>query len=340
VNIKDFLEKKDVKISVEMYLIKAMSNMAMGLFASLLIGTILKTVGLKFGIDYLVKDVAPMAMSAQMTGAAIGVAVAYGLNAPPLVLFASTITGASGNLLGGPACAFIATIVGVEIGKLISRETKLDIILTPAFTIVAGMLVGSAIGPVISKIMWTFGEIIMRATELQPFYMGIFVSVLVGIALTLPISSVAICMMLGLGGIAAGAATVGCASQMIGFAVISFRENGWGGFFAQGLGTSMLQMSNIIKNWKIWIPSILTSAILGPVATMVFKMKNSPIGAGMGTSGLVGQITTISVMDSGPSMYIVVLFLHFILPGVISLIISEFMRKKNWIKYGDLKLNL
>ncbi|MFK4785123.1 PTS transporter subunit IIC [Fusobacterium sp. MFO224] len=338
VEIKAFLEKKDVKISVERYLIKAMSNMAMGLFASLLVGTILKTVGLKFGIEYLVKDVAPMAM--QMTGAAIGVAVAYGLNAPPLVLFASTITGASGNALGGPACAFIATIVGVEIGKLISKETKLDVILTPAFTIISGMLIGTAIGPIISKIMWTFGEVIMRATELQPFYMGIFVSVLVGIALTLPISSAAICMMLSLGGIAAGAATVGCCSQMIGFAVISFRENGWGGFFAQGLGTSMLQMSNIIKNWKIWIPSILTSAILGPVATIVFKMKNSPLGAGMGTSGLVGQVTTISVMDRGPSIYVIILFLHFILPGLISLIIAEFMRKKNWIKEGDLRLHL
>lgn len=336
--IRAFLEKKDVKISVERYLIKAMSNMAMGLFASLLVGTILKTVGLKFGIEYLVKDVAPMAM--QMTGAAIGVAVAYGLNAPPLVLFASTITGASGNALGGPACAFIATIVGVEIGKLISKETKIDVILTPAFTIISGMLIGTAIGPIISKVMWTFGEVIMRATELQPFYMGIFVSVLVGIALTLPISSAAICMMLSLGGIAAGAATVGCCSQMIGFAVISFRENGWGGFFAQGLGTSMLQMSNIIKNWKIWIPSILTSAILGPVATIVFKMENSPLGAGMGTSGLVGQVTTVSVMDKGPSIYIIILFLHFILPGVISLIIAEFMRKKNWIKEGDLRLHL
>ncbi|MDP0492838.1 MAG: PTS sugar transporter subunit IIC [Fusobacterium sp. JB021] len=338
VEIRAFLEKKDVKISVERYLIKAMSNMAMGLFASLLVGTILKTVGLKFGIEYLVKDVAPMAM--QMTGAAIGVAVAYGLNAPPLVLFASTITGASGNALGGPACAFIATIVGVEIGKLISKETKIDVILTPAFTIISGMLIGTAIGPIISKVMWTFGEVIMRATELQPFYMGIFVSVLVGIALTLPISSAAICMMLSLGGIAAGAATVGCCSQMIGFAVISFRENGWGGFFAQGLGTSMLQMSNIIKNWKIWIPSILTSAILGPVATIVFKMENSPLGAGMGTSGLVGQVTTVSVMDKGPSIYVIILFLHFILPGVISLIIAEFMRKKNWIKEGDLRLHL
>ncbi|MDP0488611.1 MAG: PTS sugar transporter subunit IIC [Fusobacterium sp. JB020] len=338
VEIRAFLEKKDVKISVERYLIKAMSNMAMGLFASLLVGTILKTVGLKFGIEYLVKDVAPMAM--QMTGAAIGVAVAYGLNAPPLVLFASTITGASGNALGGPACAFIATIVGVEIGKLISKETKIDVILTPAFTIISGMLIGTAIGPIISKAMWTFGEVIMRATELQPFYMGIFVSVLVGIALTLPISSAAICMMLSLGGIAAGAATVGCCSQMIGFAVISFRENGWGGFFAQGLGTSMLQMSNIIKNWKIWIPSILTSAILGPIATIVFKMENSPLGAGMGTSGLVGQVTTVSVMDKGPSIYVIILFLHFILPGVISLIIAEFMRKKNWIKEGDLRLHL
>lgn len=336
--IKSFLEKKDVKISVDRYLIKAMSNMAMGLFASLLVGTILKTIGLKFSINYLVEDVAPIAM--QMTGAAIGVAVAYGLNAPPLVLFASTITGASGNALGGPACAFIATIVGVEVGKLISKETKIDIILTPAFTIISGMLVGGIVGPTISSMMLTFGDIIMKATELQPFYMGITVSVLVGIALTLPISSAAICMMLGLSGIAAGAATVGGASQMIGFAVISFRENGWGGVFAQGLGTSMLQMSNIIKNWKIWIPPTLTSAILGPLATTIFKMENVPLGAGMGTSGLVGQITTIATMNKGFSMYLIVLLLHFILPAILSFIISEVMRKKKWIKEGDLKLEL
>lgn len=336
--IKSFLEKKDVKISVDRYLIKAMSNMAMGLFASLLVGTILKTIGLKFSINYLVEDVAPIAM--QMTGAAIGVAVAYGLNAPPLVLFASTITGASGNALGGPACAFIATIVGVEVGKLISKETKIDIILTPAFTIISGMLVGGLVGPTISRVMLTFGDIIMKATELQPFYMGIIVSVLVGIALTLPISSAAICMMLGLSGIAAGAATVGGASQMVGFAVISFRENGWGGVFAQGLGTSMLQMSNIIKNWKIWIPPTLTSAILGPVSTTIFNMENVPLGAGMGTSGLVGQITTIATMNKGFSMYVIVLLLHFVLPAIISLIISEMMRKRNWIKEGDLKLEL
>lgn len=336
--IKSFLEKKDVKISVDRYLIKAMSNMAMGLFASLLVGTILKTIGLKFSINYLVEDVAPIAM--QMTGAAIGVAVAYGLNAPPLVLFASTITGASGNALGGPACAFIATIVGVEVGKLISKETKIDIILTPAFTIISGMLVGGIVGPTISSMMLTFGDIIMKATELQPFYMGITVSVLVGIALTLPISSAAICMMLGLSGIAAGAATVGGASQMIGFAVISFRENGWGGVFAQGLGTSMLQMSNIIKNWKIWIPPTLTSAILGPLATTIFKMENVPLGAGMGTSGLVGQITTIATMNKGFSMYLIVFLLHFILPAILSFIISEVMRKKKWIKEGDLKLEL
>lgn len=341
-DLKGFLKKKGVEITTERYLIKAMSNMAMGLFASLLVGTILKTIGGKLGIDYLVNDVAPMSM--KMTGAAIGVAVAYGLNAPPLVLFASTITGFSGNLLGGPVGAFLSTVIGVEFGKIVSKETKIDIIVTPSVTIIFGMVVGKLVGPSVAKIMTSFGELIMRATELEPFYMGICVSVLVGIALTLPISSAAICMMLQLSGIAAGAATVGCSAQMVGFAVMSFRENGWGGIAAQGMGTSMLQMGNIVRNWKIWIPPTLASAILGPVATMVFKMENSPIGAGMGTCGFVGQIATIGVMEEigrgGVTLYLIILLLHFVLPAILTLIFASFMRKKNLIKDGDLKLDL
>ena len=206
------------------------------------------------------------------------------------------------------------------------------------------MLTGELIGPTIANFMTSFGEIIMRATELQPFFMGIFVSVLVGIALTLPISSAAICLMLQLGGLAGGAATIGCSSQMIGFAVMSFKENSWGGLAAQGLGTSMLQMSNIVKNWKIWIPPTLTSAILGPIATMIFKMENNPIGSGMGTSGLVGQISTIGVMEElgygGIQLYLTILLLHFILPAILTLIFAHIMRKAGLIKENDLKLDL
>lgn len=340
--LKEFCKKKNVIFSTERYLISAMSNMAMGLFSSLLVGTILKTIGSKFNISYLVNEVAPLAMS--MTGAAIGVAIAYGLKAPSLVLFASTIVGAFGNKVGGPVGAFIGTIVGVEIGKLISKETKIDIILTPSITIISGMLVGEIIGPSISKFMAYFGNLIMIATELQPFYMGIFISVLVGIALTLPISSAAICMMLQLSGLAGGAATIGCCCQMVGFAVMSFRENSWGGLAAQGLGTSMLQMSNIIKNWKIWIPPTMASAILGPVSTIIFKMENSPIGSGMGSCGFVGQIATIGTMEEigrgGVKLYLTILLLHFILPAILTIIISVVMRKKGLIKKGDLKLNL
>ena len=259
-------------------------------------------------------------------------------------MWPQTITGASGNAAGGPVGALIATVVGVEIGKLISKETKIDIILTPTLTIISGMLAGGLVGPSIAKIMWAFGALVMRATEMQPFYMGIIVSVVVGVVLTLPISSAALCMMLGLSGLAAGAATVGCCCQMIGFAVMSFKENGWGGLAAQGIGTSMLQMPNIVKNWKIWIPPTLASAILGPLATMVFKLENSPIGAGMGTCGFVGQIATISTMNEsgkgGASLYLSIILLHFILPAIVTLVIAYFMRKKNYIKEGDLKLNL
>ena len=340
--IREFLRKKDVIFSTERYLIVAMSNMAMGLFSSLLVGTILKTVGTKLNINYLVEVVSPLAM--QMTGPAIGVSIAYGLKAPGLVLFASTITGAFGNKVGGPVGAFFGTIVGVEIGKLISKETKIDIILTPVLTILTGMLAGELIGPTIARIMSSFGKVIMVATDLQPFYMGICISVLMGIALTLPISSAAICMMLGLSGLAGGAATVGCCCQMVGFAVMSFKENGFGGLAAQGLGTSMLQMGNIIRNWKIWIPPTLASAVLGPVATIIFKMENSPIGSGMGTCGLVGQIATVGTMEEigrgGTNLYLTILLLHIILPAILTLFFAHIMRKKNLIKDGDLKLEL
>jgi uncharacterized membrane protein len=337
-----FLKRKNIEFSVKRYLIDALSFMALGLFSSLIIGSILNQIGIKFGISFLSETIWPIAR--QMTGPAIGVAVACGLQAPPLVMFSSAITGAAGAALGGPVGAFVAAVAGAEFGKAVSKETKVDIIVTPATTIIVGCLLGSLVGPGVSAFMTGFGNLIMYATELNPIPMGILVSILMGIALTLPISSAAIGIMLGLSGLAAGAATVGCAAQMVGFAVISYRENGIGGVFAQGLGTSMLQVPNIVKNWKIWIPSILTSAILGPIATTILKMENTPIGSGMGTSGLVGQFGTVSAMEAagkgGASMYIMILVFQIILPALMTLAIAEFMRKKEWIKEGDLKLDM
>lgn len=337
-----FLERKNIEFSLKRYGIDALGYMAQGLFGSLIVGLILKVIGEKLGIPFLVEKVWPLA--SQMTGPAIAVAVAYGLQAPPLVLFASTITGIAGGQLGGPVGAFIAAVVGAEFGKAVSKETKIDIIVTPAVTIITGSLAGIFVGPGVAAFMKGFGQLIMYATELQPIPMGILVSVLVGMALTLPISSAALCIMLQLGGIAAGAATVGCCCQMIGFAVSSYRENKVGGLLAQGLGTSMLQIPNIVKNPKIWIPPTLASAILGPLATTVLRMENIPAGAGMGTSGLVGQFGTIAAMEAaglgGPGLYVKILLLHFILPAALSLLFSEFMRKKGLIKYGDMKLDL
>ncbi|MGL4534441.1 MAG: PTS transporter subunit IIC [Fusobacteriaceae bacterium] len=321
------------------YLVDTLSFMALGLFSSLLIGTILKTIGEKFDIKFLVEVIWPL--TRDFSGATIGVAVAYGLKAPPLVLFSSVLTGAAGNAVGGPAGALISTIFGVEFGKLISKETKLDIVLTPALTIIIGVFIGGIVGPIIGNLMTKLGEVIIFFTELHPFYMGIFVSVTMGMILTLPLSSAAISLMLGLNGLAAGAATVGCCSQMIGFATMSYKENKFGGFLAQGLGTSMLQMPNIIKNYKIWIPPIITSAILGPISTTVFKLKNIPIAAGMGTSGLVGQIGTINAMEnaiSNKKIYLIIILLHFILPAIITFFIGNIFRKFGIIKENDLKI--
>jgi uncharacterized membrane protein len=340
--VKGFLEKKKIEFSLKNYLVDATGFMALGLFASLLIGTIFNTIGTKLDIKLFTEVISPIAT--QVTGPAIAVSIAYGLKAPPLVLFSSVLVGSYGNELGGPVGAYIATIFATEFGKLISKETKVDILVTPAVTILVGVFVAGLVGPVISTFMTSFGNLIMKSTTMQPIIMGALVSALVGIALTLPISSAAICIMLSLGGLAGGAATVGCCCQMIGFAVMSYKENGVGGLVAQGIGTSMLQVPNIIKNWKIWIPPTLSSIILGPLSTTVFKMENIPIGSGMGTCGLVGQFGTITAMESvgrsGPSMWLGIILLHFILPAIITLIIAQFMRKKNWIKDGDLKLDL
>lgn len=328
-----YLKKKDIQFSVQRYLIDTLSYMAMALFSTLIIGSIINQIGLRLHIEFFTEVLWPAARS--MTAPIIAVAVAYALKAPPLVMFASAIGGTIG---GDPVSALIAGIVGTEFGKLVSKSTKIDIIITPAVTVIMGGLAAYYIGPIISSFMNAFGQVIMWSTEQQPIPMGILVSVLMGIALTLPISSAAIGLMLSLSGLAAGAATVGCASQMIGFAVMSYKENGVGGLFAQGLGTSMLQMGNIVKNPRIWIPPILTSAILGPLSTTFFQMKNTSYGSGMGTSGLVGQFGTFEAMGSGSSVWVGIILLHFLLPAILTQIIALYMRRIKWIKDGDLKL--
>jgi len=338
--MKKYLDEQGITLSPKVYFIDALGAMAFGLFASLLVGTILNSIGNTFNIPFLTERIWPLV--GQATGAAIAVSIAYALKAPNLVLFASTIVGLGSYELGGPVGVYIATIFATEFGKLVSKRTKLDIIITPTITILVGILVGDFIGPGVAAFMTGLGNIIMKATELQPFLMGIVVAVLVGIALTLPISSAAICMMLSLSGIAGGAATVGCAAQMIGFAVISYKDNGMQGLLAQGLGTSMFQVPNIIKNPWIALPPTLAGAILGPVSTLVFKMENSPLGSGMGTSGLVGQISTINTMAANRSLSILlvqILLLHFILPALISYITYKIMYKKGLIKDNDMKIN-
>ena len=336
--LKIFLKKKNIEISVQRYFIDALGSMAQGLFASLLIGTILNTLGQQLGIPFLSETVWPIANS--MTGSAIGVAVAYALGAPPLVLFSSTITGAAGNALGGPAGAFLASLIGTEFGKLVSKETKLDIIVTTGTTILSGVLVGTIIGPVIGGIMTATGEVVMYATELAPFAMGVVVSVIVGIVLTFPLSSAALSMMLGLEGIAVGAAMAGCCAHMVGFSFLSFKENGWSGVAAQGLGTSMLQVPNLVRNPWAWIPSIIVSAITGPMSTVLFEMKNSPVGAGMGTSGLVGIIETFNTMGGDFNVILGVIVLYILIPALLTPLIGNIMRKKGLIKDGDLSLDI
>ncbi|WP_295298260.1 PTS transporter subunit IIC [uncultured Brachyspira sp.] len=336
IKIKNFLIRKNIKISVKRYAIEALGAMSLGLFSSLIIGLIIKVIG-----DYshipIITEVGLKAMS--VVGAAIGISVAYGLQAPPLVLFSSAAVGMAGNEFGSIAGAFVSSVIGAEFGKMISKETKVDIIVTPLFTIVIGVVIAKLIGPYVNYLMIFIGNVIMYATDLLPIPMGIIVSVVMGMVLTLPISSAALAIMLNISGLAAGAATIGCSCQMIGFAVCSLKENGIGGLVSQGLGTSMLQMPNIVKNPKIWIPPTLASAILGPIGTTVLKMENIASGAGMGTSGLVGQVGTIEAMGVSSDVFIKIALLHFILPAVLSLIISEIMYKKGFIKKGDMKLD-
>lgn len=349
--IKAFLQRKNIVISARRYGIDALSAMAQGLFCSLLIGTIVKTAGQQFGIELLV---AVGDFASAMSGAAMAVAIGYALQAPPLVLFSLAAVGYASNVsggAGGPLAVLLIAIIAAEVGKMVSKETKVDILVTPLVTIVVGCLLAVWIAPAIGSAASYVGNLIMWATELRPFWMGILVSVVVGIALTLPISSAAICASLGLVGLAGGAAVAGCCANMVGFAVMSFRENRWGGLVSQGLGTSMLQMGNIVKNPKIWIPAIVTSAITGPLATCVFRLEmNGPaVSSGMGTCGLVGQIGVytgwVDSIAAGTKAAITsmdwlgMILICFILPGVLCWALGLVCRKIGWIKEGDLKLD-
>lgn len=337
-------QESKIKKYLHRYFIDAMSAMAQGLFASLLIGTIISTLGTQLNIPIL-DEIGGYAKSA--AGPAMAVAIGYALQAPPLVLFSLVAVGGAANTLGGaggPLAVLILAIVAAELGKLVSKKTKLDIIVTPLVTIFSGCGLAYLVAPYIGAAASSVGSLIMWATDLQPFLMGILVSVIVGMALTLPISSAAICSVLGLTGLAGGAAVAGCCAQMIGFAVISFRDNGWGGFFAQGIGTSMLQFGNICRRPQILIAPTLASAILGPISTAVFGMVNNAMGAGMGTSGLVGQFGAYSAMTAAgfsPAYTLfLILLMHALLPAALSLGISELLRKIGWVRFGDQKLEL
>ena len=334
-----FLRRKGVALSAKRYLIDAMSSMAMGLFASLLIGTIFGTLAGKLGWDWLARI---SAFASGAAGPAIAIAIGTSLGAPGLVLFSLCAVGAGSYALGGPLGAYICAVVAAELGKIVSRETRVDILVTPTVTIVSGLLLAMLVGPSVDAVMTGCGLLIMKATELQPFWMGIAVSVLVGLALTLPISSAAICASLGLVGLAGGAATAGCCAQMIGFAVMSFRENRWGGLAAQGLGTSMLQMGNIIRNPRVWIPPTLAAAVTGPVASCVFRMENgTAVASGMGTCGLVGPIGVMAAEGFGGAVdWLALTLVCFVLPAVLTWLFAMPLRRIGWIREGDLKLDL
>ncbi len=341
------------------YFIDGLSGMALGLFSTLIVGLILKQIG---SLTHMPLFTWMGTMASICTGVGIGIGVANKLKAPPLVIYASAVTGITGAYAakivmgtafdgasviltgpGDPLGTYIAALVGIELGTLIFGKTKLDIVVVPLVTIISGALVGLFIGQPLASAMTALCNFITLTTEQAPFVMSVLLSTIMGIALTLPISSAAISIILGLSGMAAGAATVGCSTQMVGFAVASYRENKLNGLLAQGLGTSMLQVPNIVKNPLIWIPPTLASAILGPIGTLVLGMENNPAGGGMGTSGLVGQLMTWQVMSANNPPFVLlgkIMLIHFILPALLTLAISEWMRKKNWIKFGDMKLDL
>ena len=364
--IKAFLKRKNIEISAKRYGIDALGAMAQGLFASLLIGTIINTVGTQFGIGFLTQAVVTVGsgekavaytvggLASAMSGPAMACAIGYALQAPPLVLFSLITVGFASNALGGaggPLAVLFVAILAAEAGKAVSKETKIDILVTPLVTIFVGVALSAWWAPAIGKAASSIGGIIMWATELQPFFMGIVVSVIIGVALTLPISSAAICAALGLTGLAGGAAVAGCCAQMVGFAVMSYKENGVGGLVSQGIGTSMLQMGNIVRNPRIWIPPTLASAITGPIATCLFhfQMNGAPISSGMGTCGLVGQIGVytgwVNDVASGAKAgitsmdWIAMVLVCFVLPAVLSVMFCEVLRRMGWIKENDLKLD-
>ena len=360
-SIKSFLKRKDIEISLKRYGIDALGAMAQGLFCSLLIGTIINTIGSQFHIPFLTQTVATIAgtdytvggLASAMSGPAMAVAIGFALKCPPLVLFSMVTVGFAANALGGaggPLAVLFVAILAAEFGKAVSKETKIDILVTPLVTVGVGVFFSWLIAPPLGRIAMKLGELIMWATELQPFLMGILVSVIVGMALTLPISSAAICAALGLTGLAGGAAVAGCCAQMIGFAVISFKENKWGGLVSQGIGTSMLQMGNIVKNPRVWIAPTLAAAVTGPIATCIFKLRmdGAPVSSGMGTCGLVGQIGVytgwVNDVANGSKAaitafdWIGLVLISFVLPAVLSLVFHAGVKKLGWVKEGDLKL--
>ena len=364
--MKEFLKRKNIVISARRYGIDALGAMAQGLFCSLLIGTILNTIGAQFHIGFLTAQIIEInkvgytigGMCSFMSGPAMAIAIGYALQAPPLVLFSLATVGYACNALGkagGPLAVLLVAIIAAECGKAVSKETKVDILVTPTITTLVGIGAAWVIAPPIGSAASAFGQLIMRATELQPFLMGILVSVLVGVALTLPISSAAICSVLGLTGLAGGAAVAGCCAQMVGFAVMSFKENGWGGLVSQGIGTSMLQMPNIVKNPRIWIAPTAASAITGLIATCIFslEMNGAPINSGMGTCGLCGQLGVWTgwlapserALLNGASAIVPTAFdwaglilISFLLPAILAPAINHLCRKAGWVKDGDLKL--
>lgn len=322
------------------YIVDALSFMAMGLFCSLILGLIIKQIALIPGLDFL-KDIATLLQSAPIVGGSIGMSIAFGLKRVPLVTISAVAVGALGYQFGGPIGAYLASIVGIEAGSLISKRTSIDIIVTPLVAVVVGGLFAKYCCVPINEWVMSLGEVINRATMLNPFIMGVLVSVSVGCLLTLPISSAALCISIGIGGLAAGAATAGCCAQMIGFAVISYKDNGVGGLISQGLGTSMLQIGNIARKPIVWLAPTLSSAILGPVSTMWLKMTNNAVGAGMGTAGLVGPLGCWDTMVSTTNQSILIaeiIGLYFIAPAVLSLCFHFIMKRLGWVKDGDMKV--
>ena len=348
------------------YFIDGMGALAFGLFASLIVGTILKTffsfIDIPWMQPYFQQIIHWTGAGSPLIGAALGVAVAFGLKSKPLVMYSCAVVGGmaymmnsidvftgdkTGLVSAGPVGVFIAVVIAAELGTLVFDKTPVNILVVPIVTLISGTVAAVLVGPPIADFMGWLGQVVIRATDLYPLWMGMAVGVIVGMALTAPISSAALCMMLGLTGLAAGAATAGGCAQMIGFAVISYRENKLNGLVTQGLGTSMVQMPNIFRKPILWIPPTIASAITGALSATVFRMTNNPQGAGMGTAGFVGQITTWNDMTTpvdgsvGENGWIVVLYivlLHYILPAAISLCGAWFMRKKGWIKDGDMLL--